>query len=386
MLVSTTPFALPSVDLPASALELRQEVRDFLSEEEAAGAFTPRCDSWLAGFSPEFSKKLGQRGWLGVTWPEQYGGAGRSPLDRFIINEELLARGTPVAAHWIADRQIGPSLLRYGSEEQRRSFLPRIARGELYFSLGMSESDSGSDLASVRTRAVPEGDGWRLNGSKVWTSNAHRSHYMVALCRTEPLDPARRHDGLTQFIVDLHAPGVTVSPIELLDGEHHFNQVVLDEVAVPDSMLLGQPGAGWTQITSELAFERGGSERFLSTFPLMRAVVTEAGDSDDARAEVGRLVSQLATLREMSIRLAAALSRDSTPDVEAALVKDLGTRFENEVIDVARRLNPDVSPSLSGPPLARYLAEAILHAPGFTLRGGTNEILRGIVARELGLR
>jgi alkylation response protein AidB-like acyl-CoA dehydrogenase len=324
-----------------------------------------------------------------MTIPTEFGGRGRGALDRYVVTEELLASGAPVAAHWIADRQIGPSLLRFGTAEQRERFLPGIAAGEIYFGIGMSEPDSGSDLASVRSRAVRVDGGWELTGTKVWTSGAHHAHAFFALVRTSPAEEANRHAGLSQLIVDLRAPGITIRPIPLLTGAHHFNEVVFDEAFVPDTMVLGEIGQGWHQVTSELAFERSGPERYLSTFPLLAAAVGElAGRSVDGgcRRDLGGLVSRYWTLRQMSLAVAGALDVGQTPDIAAAVVKDLGTRFENEVIDVVRSL-------VSVPPdpgaeegYARLLADAVRHAPGFTLRGGTNEILRGIVARGLGLR
>jgi acyl-CoA dehydrogenase len=379
----------PPTELPPRAAALRAEVRAFLAEEQAAGRWTPRADVWLSGWDERFSRELGRRGWLGMTIPEEYGGQGASALDRYVVTEELLAAGAPVAAHWIADRQIGPTLLRFGTEEQRRRFLPGIAAGEVYFGIGMSEPDAGSDLAAVRTRAVRVDGGWELTGTKVWTSGAHRAHAFFALARTSPRDEKHRHAGLSQFIVLLDAPGVQIRPIPLLTGAHHFNEVVFDRVLVPDDMVLGEIGAGWKQVTSELAFERSGPERFLSTFPLLVALVGElartAGAERSAR-EVGGLVARLWALRRMSLAVAGSLESGEAPELAAAVVKELGTRYENEVIDVARLLvtiPPDPGAEAG---FARLLADAVLHAPGFTLRGGTNEVLRGIVARGLGLR
>jgi len=374
-------------ELPPQAAAVRAEIRSFLHAELAAGSFTPQCDAWMSGFSPEFSRRLGEHGWLGMCWPRQYGGGGRSALERFVVVEELLASGAPVAAHWVADRQSGPALLRYGTEAQRHRFLPAIARGESYFAIGMSEPDSGSDLASVRSRAVQRPDGWHLEGTKVWTSNAHRCHHMITLCRTAPAAEGGRHDGLTQLIVDLRAPGVTINPIALLDGGHHFNEVVLDDVRVPEDMVLGRPGAGWEQVIAELAFERSGPERFLSTFPLLVELARLAAESADPQltATLGRLCGELWTLRQLSLGVAGALDRGELPDLAAALVKDLGTRFENGSIDAARMVAPAEPSATAADPYARALAQAVLHAPGFTLRGGTSEVLRGIVARGLGL-
>jgi len=389
--VSLPSLVPPPAELPPRAAGLRADVRAFLAEEQAAGSWHPRPDVWLSGWDERFSRELGRRGWLGITVPREYGGHGGSPLDRYVVTEELLAAGAPVAAHWVADRQIGPSLLRFGTEQQRQRYLPRIAAGQCYFGIGMSEPDSGSDLASVRTRAARVEGGWRLSGTKVWTSGAHRAHAFFTLARSAPRDEANRHAGLSQFIVELGSPGVTIRPIPLLTGAHDFNEVVFDEVFVPDAMVLGEVGAGWHQVTSELAFERSGPERFLSTFPLLVALVGElcAGAGpvpDGARRELGALVARLWTLRRMSLAVAGSLASGSAPELAAAVVKDLGTRFENEIIDAARLLVAIPADPGAAHGYARMLADAVLHAPGFTLRGGTNEVLRGIVARGLGLR
>lgn len=367
---------------------LRFEVREFVTDEIASGGFVPSCDTWLSGWDPSFSKRLAARGWLGLTLPAEYGGGARGSLDRYVVTEELLAAGAPVAAHWIADRQIGPSLLRYGTEAQRRRFLPAIARGEMYFSIGMSEPDSGSDLASVRTRAERVDAGWSLNGTKLWTSGAHHAHAFFVLARSAPLDGDRRA-GMSQFIVPLDAPGIDIRPIKLLTGAHDFNEVVLRDVFVPDGMVLGEVGQGWRQVMSELAFERSGPERFLSTYPLFTAVLDElgeraAGDRAVTRA-VGMLVARVWTLRQLSFGVAASLASGIAEEIPAALVKDLGTRFEGELVEACRLL-ARVEPDLAATGTAGMLARAVLHSPGFTLRGGTNEILRGLVAKGLGLR
>lgn len=381
---------MPALRLDAAALppeldELRRDVRAFLAEEIAAGRIVPHADNWLAGWDPAFSRRLGERGWIGMTFPREYGGSGAGSLARFVVTEELLAAGAPVAAHWIADRQSGPSLLTFGTEEQRRAYLPGIARGEIHFAIGMSEPDSGSDLASVRTRAERADGGWTVNGAKVWTSGAHLAHAMIALVRTGPPGPSR-HEGLTQLIVDLGAPGLEIRPIRLLTGEHHFNEVVLTDVFVPDDRVLGTVGDGWRQVTGELAFERSGPERILSTFPLLAAVagrLAERGADAGDRARIGMVVARLWALRRMSLAVAARLAAGDAPATEAAAVKDLGTRFEGALIETVRllaRAEPDLA---SSDPLAHLLARSVLHSPGFTLRGGTNEILRGVVAKSV---
>jgi alkylation response protein AidB-like acyl-CoA dehydrogenase len=364
---------------------LRREVRAFLAEEQASRPWRPIGD-FGTHHSPEFSRRLGGRGWIGMTWPKRYGGHERSALERYVVTEELLIAGAPVAAHWTSDRQSGPLLLRDGTEEQRREFLPRIARGEIFFCIGMSEPDSGSDLASLRTRAVPVEGGWEITGAKIWTSHAHRSHYMIALCRTAPAD-GDRHKGLSQFIVDLKTPGITIRPIRNLAGKLDFNEVVFDRVFVPANRLVGTEGDGWTQVTSELAYERSGPERFVSTFRLLLEFLRRIGEEPDDRAAetAGRLVAHLWTLRHMSLSVAGMLQAGMAPNLEASLVKDLGNAFEREVPELVRLAAPG-RPRRGNDRLEEILAETVLHAPSFTLRGGTREILRGVVARGLGLR
>lgn len=369
--------------MSTSLVALRAEVRTFIAEKLAAGAFVPMNDSWLAGWDEQFSRDLAERGWLGMTIPVEHGGHGRTYLERYVVTEELLSAGAPVAAHWIADRQIGPSLLRYGTAEQQAEFLPGIARGEVYFGIGMSEPDSGSDLASVRTSAVKVDGGWKLNGTKLWTSGAHHAHAFFALVRTTPrTEGMSRHDGLSQFLVRLNAPGVTVSPIRSIDGTSHFNEVSLADVFIPDSDVLGEIGQGWHQVTSELKFERSGPERFLSTMPALRALVDEAGGAEATDEGIGRYLARMAGLHGLSFTVARRLQDGESPELQASMVKVLGTLTEGDLADDvaewsvgAARLNPTVEEAVT---------TALLRRPGFTLRGGTNEIIRGIIAKNLG--
>ena len=179
----TAALSFPAFRLPVEAEALRPQVREFLAEALAGLTASQRAKSWL-GFDLAFTKKLAARGWIGMTWPKQYGGGELTAFARHVVVEELVASGAPVMAHWIADRQSGPLILRYGTEAQKRKYLAPITRGESCFAIGMSEPDSGSDLASVRSRAVKVNGGWVLNGTKVWTSNAHRCQAMIALIRT----------------------------------------------------------------------------------------------------------------------------------------------------------------------------------------------------------
>jgi len=339
--------------------KLRAEVRAFLADELEPG-YRPSL-GLNARFDPEFSCKLARRGWVGMAIPQEYGGHGRSTVDRFIVTDGLLAAGAPIGAHFIADRQTGPTLLRFGTEKQRKRFLPAICAGQCWFSLGMSEPDSGSDLASVRSKAVAVDGGWLLSGTKVWTSGAHHNHYFAVLCRTSPLSEDR-HAGLSQLIVDLSAPGVKISPIPFIDGSLGFNEVVLDDVFVSDDMVLGEVGDGWRQVTSELAYERSGPDRYLSTFNVLRqyvaSQVTGPPTGEQARV-VGRLTAWFWAIRQMSLAVARSLDAGAAPAVEAALVKDLGTRFEQEVIEVLRAAT-DLEVDSEGHTLfEQLLAEAV---------------------------
>ncbi len=384
----STALRLELPKLPPEAEALRAEVRAFVSAERAAGHLK-RPDRIGLVFSPEWSRKLAARGWIGMTWPKAYGGRERSFLERYVLTEELLVAGVPLWAHWVADRQSGPVLLRFGSEEQKQFFLPRITRGECYFCIGLSEPDAGSDLAGIRSRAEKVEGGWRLNGRKIWTTNAHRAHYMLATVRTGK-DTEDRHAGFSQLIIDLSAPGVTRTPIQNMTGEQDFNEVLFEDVFVPDGHLIGEAGNGWNQASTELAYERSGPERWISTFVLLSELVGTLGKSasDTAIVEIGRLFSHLLTLRQMSIAVASMLQKGLTPNVEAAIVKDSGTRFEQEIVRVVRNimLADGVGEDTRAKALHTLLWHAQLSAPCFTIRGGTGEILRGIIARGLGLR
>jgi len=370
-------------ELPPDCERLRAEVRDFLAQ--TLGDLPPheRARNW-SGYSPEFSRALGQRGWIGMTWPRRYGGGERSMLERYVVLEELLAAGAPVSAHWVADRQSGPLLMRYSPEVLAPELLPRIARGECHFCIGMSEPDSGSDLASIRTRAVRDGDGWRISGRKVWTSAAHKAHYMIALVRTAP-PSADRHAGMSQFLVDMRSPGLTIRPIVNQLGEHEFNEVTFDEVPVPGHHLIGAEGEGWHQVTTELTFERSGPERYMSSTQLMLEML-DAADADNPHHQLvlGRLAAQYATLRQMSLGVAGMLAAGQNPGLAAAAVKDQGALLEQGLPDLAHELFGGRMPPESD--LARVQRHLVLATPSFSLRGGTREILRGMLAKGMGLR
>lgn len=360
---------------------LRREVRAFI----AAEAPPPTDHAYLGGEDAGFSRKLGAHGWIGMCWPTRYGGGARTMLERYVVAEEMLVARAPLVHHWIADRQAGPLLLKFGTEAQREAILPRIVAGECRFCIGMSEPGSGSDLASVKTSAEPATGGFVLRGSKLWTSGADQSDYMVVLCRTSREEA--RHAGLSQLLIDLKNPGIEIRPIENMLGERDFCEVFFDDVFVPDDALIGTLGDGWTQVNSELAYERAGPERYLSSFALVPALIDTIGrhPSDAAMSAIGRLTAQLAIARRLSCAVATMQQAGDMAPVQAALVKDIGTSLEQEVVEVVRALSAEAPDYLCGSGLSRALGEVLLRAPSYTIRGGTREVLRGIIAKGIGL-
>lgn len=360
-------------DVSLAEAGLRDSVRELVGEWLTAGRFTPRSDAWLRSCDPTFSKALAERGLLGVSWPRQFGGREGTNVMRYAVVEELLRAGAPVAYHWMAERQIGPQILRLGSERLKDEFLPAITRGDLCFCLGMSEPDAGSDLASVRTRATRVPNGWRIDGRKIWTSLAQVATHGYLLARTEKSE--KKHHGLSEFLLDMDSPGITVTPITDMSGEHHFNEVVYEDVFVPEDRLLGQEGDGWSQVVHQLSFERGGPERLLSTYPLLVEALTGRG-AVSQRQDIGALVARLGVLRRLARDVAGAVDAGASPVTEAATLKYLGNAFEHDVIEVARSVDPTS--------LVRgtTFAEALLASPGFSIRGGAADVLLDLIARQ----
>lgn len=373
--------------------KLRQEIRQFLEEELKNGNFEVHCDAWMGGYSPEFSRKIGQRGWIGLCWPREWYGQGKSYMDRMVLTEEIVRYGAPAAAHWFADRQMGPSIIRYGSDEQKEYFLPRIARGELVFGIGMSEPEAGCDLASLRTKATEDGDSYILNGQKVWTSGAHHIDYLYLIARTDPEAP--RHRGISEFIVDMHLPGIEVRPLIDMTGGHHYNEVFLDNVRVPRSSMVGEINHGWYQIAEQLDYERSGVERLMTNYPIYQDLieyVKQTNHGGKPLAEQPTVRNRLADLtvryevgRLLTYRVAWVLDQGRPPTTEAAMAKAFCTSFEQYMVHVATQL-----PGLYGqlrqgskwiPPAFREsAAESYLFSPGYTIQGGTSEILKNITA------
>jgi alkylation response protein AidB-like acyl-CoA dehydrogenase len=377
------------IRLPPECDALRRDVRAFLAEEVAAGTFDPSRPGHGDSHSKEFSRRIGAKGWIGMTWPKKYGGQERSFLERYVVTEEFRVANAPVRLHFVADRQSGPILIKYAPEHIKADILPRICRGEVCFAIGMSEPGSGSDLFAAKTKATKTNEGWRINGSKIWTSNAHISDYMIALFRTSPPTKENRRHGLTQFLVDMKAPGIAVNPIYQMTGQHDFNEVVFDDVLIADDHVLGEIDGAWKQATSELAYERSGPERFLETFYVLIELVRALGDKPDTRSAegLGRLAAQLHTLRRMSVSVNGMLQAGKEPVVEGSIVKDMGTVWEQKLPNRVRELAAFIEEGETNrATLEDQIRFATMVAPKLTIQGGTTEVLRGIIARGLGLR
>jgi alkylation response protein AidB-like acyl-CoA dehydrogenase len=359
-------------------LDLRAEALD-VGRTAAATAATVD-DTWMVGHDRAFALELAKRGWLGMTWPVEAGGGGRPPMERLVVFEALLSVGAPVAAAWFADRQMGPTLLQFGTPEQQEAYLPRILDGTTTWAIGMSEPDAGSNVAGIRTRAEREGDHFRVNGQKIWTSGAALADFIYLIARTDPDAPP--HAGLSELVVDLHSPGVTVQPIKDLTGSRHFCEVFFEDVLVPVGNLVGELNGSFRQVMRQMEHERGGIDRLVSNKRLFDDIRPLADTSDRrvrqelAAIETGYTIGRLLVIREV-LRQA--------PNQFSAATKAFCTEFEQRVAQFcASVLGPDAM--LAEPGLSERVSRNLGYANAYTIMGGTSQILRNIIGdRILGL-
>ena len=378
-------------------MKFREEVRDFLEEELRQGLWQPSCDAWIQGYSPEFTKKVSQRGWIGLTWPEEYGGQGRSHIDRLICTEEMLRYGAPTGCHWFADRQIGSAILRYGTEEQKKEMLPKIIKGEAYLGLGMSEPEAGSDLASLQTRAVEDGSDYVIDGQKMWTSAGMFMNYIYLVARTDPEAP--KHRGISEFIIDTSLPGITITPTIDITGSTAWAEVFFDGVRVPRGCLIGEKNRGFYQIVNQLDYERAGLERLMGNYPLFDAIIKFVKETKQngkslsqelsTRSKLAQLQIEFEVGRLLTYRVVMVMEEGRAPNVEAAMAKAYSTGFEQRLASVAMEilgLYGQLTAESKWVPILGMAPHSYLGSKGYSLQAGTTEIMRNIIAtRGLGL-
>jgi alkylation response protein AidB-like acyl-CoA dehydrogenase len=375
----------------------REEVRDFLEGEIEQGLWKPSCDAWIQGYNPEFTKRVAQKRWMGLTWPREYGGQERSFVDRFVLTEEMLRYGAPAACHWFADRQIGGSILKYGSEEQKREFLPKIIRGEMYVGLGMSETEAGSDLASLRTMAVEDGNDYIINGQKTWTSGAWFMNHIYLLARTDTTVP--KHRGISEFIIPIDTPGISRIPMIDVTGTEAWNDIFFDNVRVPKKYMIGEKNRGFYHVMEQLAYERSGFERLMGNYALFEALLKFVNEtkrngkalSQDTviRHKLAQLQIEFEVGRLLMYKVALVMDEGQAPTVEAAMSKAYATAFEQRLANTAMEILGPYGLLWAGSkyaPFGGMAAHSYLGSKGYSLQAGTTEIMKNIVAtRGLGL-
>lgn len=371
----------------------RSEVRGFLRDElpadwePSSGRETVTDEQFT--FIRSFSKKLAGRGWLTMAWPAEYGGGGAGHTQQLIYNEEMSYAGAP-SGFGSGVSLTGPTLMVHGTEEQKRRFLPGIASGDVIWCQLFSEPGAGSDLASLQTRAVLDGDDFVVNGQKIWTSGAHRSDWAILLTRTDPDAP--KHRGITYLLVDMKSPGVQVRPLVNMLNGHAFNEVFLDNVRVPRSQMVGEFNRGWYVGATTLDFERSGIGRFASTRRMLEEMtgIAKNGTTGSAvRAELAERVIENETGRLLAYRVAWMQSAGKIPNYEASMVKVYGSELQQRVANTAVKLLGQggtlVEGSARAPMGGRY-AGHYMGTVGATIAAGTSEIQRNIIAtRGLGL-
>jgi alkylation response protein AidB-like acyl-CoA dehydrogenase len=365
-------------ELPAELIALQEEAQDVGRAAAEQAELTE--DTWIAAPDRSFSLELGKRGWLGMTWPKEKGGGGRTPLERFVVFEALIAEGAPLATSWFADRQMGPTLLQFGSEAQQAEHLPRILDGTSAWSIGMSEPDAGSDVASIRTRAVRDGDEFVINGQKIWNSGAKSADFIYLIVRTDPDAPP--HAGLSELIVPMSSPGITIVPIVDMTGNDHFCEVYFEDVRVPVDSLVGELNGSFRQVMRQMEHERGGIDRLLSNRKLYKDVLAVA-DTDDRR--VRQEVAAIETGYRIGRHLVLREVLGQAPKGFSAVTKTYCTELEQRIATFcAAVLGPYAT--LAGPELGGRVSRNVAYAPAYTIMGGTTQILRNIIGdRILGL-
>ncbi len=384
---------------PAETEQWRSELRAFLKAElppdfEGDDDFFDNEDQ--LAFARQFTKKLGARHWFAPAWPTQYGGLGKSPVEQMIYNEELAYHRAPAGGRLFTIGITGPTMLVHASEEQKQRYLPKMAAGEDWYCQGFSEPGSGSDLASMETKAVRDGDDYVINGQKTWTSNGHVADKMILLARTNPEVP--KHKGISAFVVDMKSPGISVQGIPNMAYRHDFNQVFFEDVRVPAKDLMGGENNGWYVATTTLDFERSniaaisGARR--TVHDLIRwAKERHAGgrpwDKPEVQTKLADLVIDCEVGRLIAYRTAWLQAKGEVPNYEASMGKVwmalLGIKVANAGVNLMGAFG-QLKPGSKWAQLNGRVQTAYLLAVSGPIGGGTTEIQRNIIAqRGLGL-
>jgi alkylation response protein AidB-like acyl-CoA dehydrogenase len=341
-----------------------------------------------------WQKKKAEGGWVCLHWPKEYGGRGASPVERVIFQQEEGVYGKLTSPFQIGEGMCGPTLMAYGSEADKRRYLPKLASGEEIWCQLFSEPSAGSDVAGLRTRAERDGDRWVINGQKIWTSGAHYSDYGILITRTDPHVP--KHKGLTMFFIDMKANGIEVKPIKQANGMQDFNEVFFTDLRVPDSQRLGAVGDGWNVSLTTLMNERMSIGSRLATgfaelFEFCSNLMTEEGPAIDDRATRSRLAQWAVKdsgLKYTSYRAISALSKGERPGPENSIGKLVAGTMLQDIATYAMDLQ-GASGVLTDPEsteAAGQFQAMLMSSPSMRIAGGTDEILRNIIAeRVLGL-
>ncbi len=385
--------------LPPETEAWRDELRAFLAAElppEFEGDDDFFDNEEQHAFAREFTKKLGTRRWFAPAWPTEYGGMGKSAIEQYILNEELAYHRAPSGGRLFTIGITGPTMLVHASEEQKREFLPSMASGETWYCQGFSEPESGSDLASMQTRAVRDGDDYVINGQKIWTSNGHIADRMMLLARTNTEVP--KHKGISAFIVDMKSPGISVQGIDNIAYRHDFNQVFFEDVRVPAKNLFGGEDRGWYVATTTLDFERSniaaisGARRTIHD--LVRwAKETQPGgrpwDKPEVRNKLADLALEAEVGRLVAYRTVWLQARGEVPNYEASIGKlwmaFLGIRVANTGVNLMGAYG-QIQPGSPWAQLHGRVLTSYLLAVSGPIGGGTSEVQKNIIAtRGLGL-
>lgn len=333
--------------------------------------------------------KLAARGWSAPAWPKEYGGMGATVRQQAVFNEELAYHGVP-GPDFIAINYVGPTLMLFGTDEQKQRYLPPILRGEEVWCQGYSEPGAGSDLASLQTRAVVQGDDFVINGQKIWTSNAHRADWMFMLARTDPDAP--KHRGISYLLLDMRSPGIEVRPLINMAGSHEFNEVFFSDVTIPRGNLVGEMNRGWYVGMATLDFERSAIGSVASTrktleelVGTLRANKRELGQA--ARSELADRFVEIEVVRSLSLRILSMQDRGMVPNYEASMAKMFTTELNQRIARTGLKImGMEAGARREGDPLPSRWAHTYLRSMANTIEGGSSEIQRNVIAtRGLGL-